>query len=405
MSSILDKKEKKEDEVLDSALRPQKWSDYVGQDKVKENIRIIIQAAKKRSQSPDHLLLYGSSGLGKTTLAHIIAKEMGVNIRVTSGPAIERAGDLAAILTNLEPGDILFIDEIHRLNKIIEEVLYPAMEDYALDIVIGKGPSARTLRLDLPKFTIIGATTRYNLLSSPLRDRFGATYRLDYYNFPEIEQILKRSSKILSIDLIEEAAKLLTPTTELVQSIMQDNDSIHEVVNIQRTLQILTELPGPLQINLNYINEMLAWQEQFINIFVAVFNKIPYLKSKEEKVFYNGQVSDLFEKILRNKEFGFQDEDIISEAQISHIVGLNESLASGFLFHFTLEEELKKVDFETIKPRISQNRLQEDAVIRENVFKIRRGVERAYDINMRMVNLALVMYSYVKWLTSSSLNK
>ena len=178
--------------------------------------------------------------------------------------------------------------------------------------------------------------------------------------------------------IIEEAAKLLTPTTELVQSIMQDNDSIHEVVNIQRTLQILTELPGPLQINLNYINEMLAWQEQFINIF---------------------------EKILRNKEFGFQDEDIISEAQISHIVGLNESLASGFLFHFTLEEELKKVDFETIKPRISQNRLQEDAVIRENVFKIRRGVERAYDINMRMVNLALVMYSYVKWLTSSSLNK
>ena len=155
MSSILDKKEKKEDEVLDSALRPQKWSDYVGQDKVKENIRIIIQAAKKRSQSPDHLLLYGSSGLGKTTLANLVALEMGTNIRITSGPAIERAGDLAAILTNMSEGDVLFIDEIHRIHKTIEEYLYPAMEYYKLNLILGKGPMARTMELKLPKFTII----------------------------------------------------------------------------------------------------------------------------------------------------------------------------------------------------------------------------------------------------------
>jgi len=216
---IITPAEKNEDSAFDATLRPQSLKEYFGQQKIKDNLEIFMAAAKGREEPIEHVLLYGPPGLGKTTLAHIIAKEMGVNIRVTSGPAIERAGDLAAILTNLEPGDILFIDEIHRLNKIIEEVLYPAMEDYALDIVIGKGPSARTLRLDLPKFTIIGATTRYNLLSSPLRDRFGATYRLDYYNFPEIEQILNRSSKILSIDLIEEAAKLIAKRSRLTPRI------------------------------------------------------------------------------------------------------------------------------------------------------------------------------------------
>ena len=207
------------DNILDLTLRPQTLEDFVGQNNIKDSLNVFMEAASQRKEPIEHVLLYGPPGLGKTTLAHIIAKEMGVNIRVTSGPAIERAGDLAAILTNLEPGDILFIDEIHRLNKIIEEVLYPAMEDYALDIVIGKGPSARTLRLDLPKFTIIGATTRYNLLSSPLRDRFGATYRLDYYNFPEIEQILNRSSRILNIDLIEEAAKSIAKRSRLTPRI------------------------------------------------------------------------------------------------------------------------------------------------------------------------------------------
>src|SRR3989339_818845 len=192
MSSILDKKEKKEDEVLDSALRPQKWSDYVGQDKVKENIRIIIQAAKKRSQSPDHLLLYGSSGLGKTTLANLVAMEMGTNIRITSGPAIERAGDLAAILTNMSEGDVLFIDEIHRIHKTIEEYLYPAMEDYKLNLILGKGPMARTMELKLPKFTIIGAT-----------------FQLNFYEQKDIEKIINRSSDLLKIKAEPQAIQII----------------------------------------------------------------------------------------------------------------------------------------------------------------------------------------------------
>jgi len=209
VSSLLDKKTNKEDEVLDSALRPKKWSDYVGQSKIKENIRIIIEAAKKRGQVPDHLLFYGNSGLGKTTLAQLVALEMGKEIRITSGPAIERAGDLAAILTNLSEGDVLFLDEIHRISKTIEEYLYPAMEDYKLNLILGKGPMARTMELKLPRFTLIGATTRPGFLSAPLRNRFGATFQLNFYAKEDVEKIIERSAKILNISVEPDAVKTI----------------------------------------------------------------------------------------------------------------------------------------------------------------------------------------------------
>jgi len=198
-----------DEEKLFTSLRASSWDEFAGQLPVKKSLRVTIDASKKRKEAVEHILLYGPPGLGKTTMAHLIGKELGVNVKVTSGPAIERSGDLAAILTNLSPKDILFIDEIHRLNKIVEETLYPAMEDFALDIVLGKGPSARTLRLDLPPFTIIGATTRAGLLSSPMRDRFGVILRLSFYNPDELEQIIDRASKKLGIKIKPEAQKKL----------------------------------------------------------------------------------------------------------------------------------------------------------------------------------------------------
>jgi Holliday junction DNA helicase RuvB len=198
-----------EEEAVLTSLRAGNWDEFRGQESVKKSLKIALAAAKKRNEALEHVLLYGPPGLGKTTLSHIIAKEMGSNIRVTSGPAIERAGDLASILTNLEKGDVLFIDEIHRLNKVVEETLYPAMEDYALDVILGKGPSARTLRLDLPQFTIVGATTRVGLLSAPLRDRFGVVHRLNFYNPSELSQILQEGAAKLSVTIDQESLKTI----------------------------------------------------------------------------------------------------------------------------------------------------------------------------------------------------
>ena len=237
--------------ALDLTLRPSNLLEFVGQAQIKENLEIFMEAAKRRKEPIEHVLLYGPPGLGKTTLAHIIANEMAGHLKVTTGPAIEKSGDLAAILTNLEPGDILFIDEIHRLNRVVEEVLYAAMEDFVLDIVIGKGPSAKTLRLDLPRFTLIGATTKISKLSSPLRDRFGNIYHLEFYNDYEIDEIIRRSAKILNVNFIEpcslDIAKRARRTPRVANRLLKRIRDFAEVKNngaitasiVEQTLKML----------------------------------------------------------------------------------------------------------------------------------------------------------------------
>ncbi|MEK7512518.1 MAG: Holliday junction branch migration DNA helicase RuvB [Patescibacteria group bacterium] len=247
ISSHLDTNEK----TLDMTLRPKNLAEFIGQNEIKDNLAIFLEAAKRRGEPIEHVLLYGPPGLGKTTLAHIIASEVGANMKVTTGPAIEKSGDLAAILTNLEPGDVLFIDEIHRLNRTIEEILYSAMEDFVLDIVIGKGPSAKTLRLDLPHFTLIGATTKISRLSAPLRDRFGNTYHLEFYQDKDIDQIITRSAKILNVEFVEpcsmEIAKRSRRTPRVANRLLKRVRDFAEVKNngkinrdiIDQTLKML----------------------------------------------------------------------------------------------------------------------------------------------------------------------
>ncbi len=275
MSSDLEKNiENSQDEVyLDQQLRPNTWDEYVGQEKIKDNLHILLEAAKQRNHSPEHILFYGPPGLGKTTLAHLIAKHANTQIKITSGPSIEKVGDLASILTNLSPGDILFIDEIHRLNTTVEEILYPAMESGVLDIIIGKGPSARTIQLELPPFTLIAATTRIAMISSPLRSRFsGGIFKLEFYTENEIERIIQRSANILKVELVEEAsfeiAKRSRKTPRTANYLLKrcrDYSQVKNIVLNKESVQKTLEMIGIDEIGLTYADNKVL--ETIINKF------------------------------------------------------------------------------------------------------------------------------------------